>query len=158
MASLLHRQLRILPLTFLWTHLFWTKCYSVGDTLGASMLPTINVSGDWIVISKFHSRGRGIIVGDLVSYAHPIDGPDVNVVKRVIGLEGDFVVKDPSDGSGDMLQVPKGHIWTTGDNLPHSLDSRIYGPVPMALVRGKVIAKGLPWGWIKNPFTEEVNQ
>jgi inner membrane protease subunit 1 len=69
------------------------------------MLPTINVSGDWIVISKFHSRGRGIKVGDLVSYAHPIDGPDVNVVKRVIGLEGDFVVKDPSDGSGDMLQV-----------------------------------------------------
>lgn len=109
----LGRQLRTCGLTLAWTHLFWTKCYAVGDTLGASMLPTINVSGDWIIVSKLHARGgRGtgpgglaIRVGDLVSYAHPVDGPDVHVVKRVIGLPGDFVVVDPADGSGDMLQV-----------------------------------------------------
>lgn len=178
----LRRQLRTCGLTLAWTHLFWTKCYAVGDTLGASMLPTINVSGDWIVVSKLHARGgRGagpgglaIRVGDLVSYAHPVDGPDVHVVKRVVGLPGDFVVVDPTDGSGDMLQVcpppapspcrvangvgsqvPKGHMWTTGDNLPHSLDSRSYGPVPLALVRGKVIARGQPWAWIRNPLQQD---
>lgn len=136
--------LRSSALVLLWTHLVWTKGYSIGDTLGASMLPTINIRNDWILISKLHVRGRGIRVGDLVSYSHPIDGPDVNVVKRVIGLPGDFVVKDPSDGSGEMLQVPKGHMWTTGDNLPHSLDSRAYGPVPLGLVKGKVLAKLYP--------------
>jgi inner membrane protease subunit 1 len=36
------------------------------------------------------------------------------------------------------LQVPTGHVWIQGDNLLHSLDSRVYGPVPLALVRGQV--------------------
>ena len=37
-------------------------------------------------------------------------------------------------------QVPEGHIWLEGDNLPWSRDSREFGPVPLALVIGKVIA------------------
>jgi signal peptidase I len=69
------------------------------------MLPTIGVSGEWVLISKFHTRGREIKVGDLVSFQHPYDGRDVGVLKRVIGMPGDFVVKDPTDGTGDMLQV-----------------------------------------------------
>lgn len=39
------------------------------------------------------------------------------------------------------LQVPRGHVWLQGDNLLHSLDSRVYGPVPLALVRGKVMCQ-----------------
>ena len=31
-----------------------------------------------------------------------------------------------------------------GDNLPYSNDSRHFGPMPMALIKGKVIAKVLP--------------
>ena len=107
-SELLFRQVRLLrtsALVVLWTHLFWSKCYSIGATVGPSMLPTINVEGDWVVISKLHARGRQVTVGDLVSFKHPHDGRDVGVIKRVIGLAGDFVVKDPSDGSGDMLQV-----------------------------------------------------
>lgn len=49
--------------------------------------------------------------------------------------------------------MPDGHCWVLGDNLPESRDSRFYGPVPLALVKGKVIAKVLPWsdmGWIEN--------
>ena len=52
-----------------------------------------------------------------------------------------------------LRQVPDGHCWVLGDNLPESRDSRFYGPVPLALVKGKVIAKVLPWsdmGWIEN--------
>lgn len=40
-----------------------------------------------------------------------------------------------------------------GDNLPESRDSRTYGPVPLALIKGKVIAKVWPWRemkWIEN--------
>ena len=35
--------------------------------------------------------------------------------------------------------MPEGHIWITGDNLLHSVDSRHYGPVPLALVRGRAL-------------------
>jgi inner membrane protease subunit 1 len=40
-----------------------------------------------------------------------------------------------------------------GDNLPASRDSRMFGPMPLALIRGKVIAKLTPFSerrWIEN--------
>jgi len=36
------------------------------------------------------------------------------------------------------LQVPPGHVWLEGDNPKESLDSRYYGPVPLALIQGRV--------------------
>ncbi|KAA8901689.1 peptidase S24/S26A/S26B/S26C [Sphaerosporella brunnea] len=149
--------LRNATIILLWTHLFWSKCYAVGSTKGPSMLPTIGVSGEWVLISKFHTRGREIRVGDLVSFQHPYDGRDVGVLKRVIGMPGDFVLKDPTDFTGDMLQVPRGHMWVTGDNLPHSVDSRRYGPIPLAMVNGKILAKAerlWKWQWLRNPLFE----
>jgi len=38
-------------------------------------------------------------------------------------------------------QVPPGHIWLEGDNLIVSRDSREYGPLPLALVRGRAVAQ-----------------
>ena len=52
-----------------------------------------------------------------------------------------------------LQQVPLGHCWVLGDNLPESRDSRMYGPIPLALIKGKVIARVYPWsdiGWIEN--------
>lgn len=52
-----------------------------------------------------------------------------------------------------LQQVPEGHCWVLGDNLPYSRDSRFYGPLPLALIKGKVLAKVFPWsdiGWIVN--------
>lgn len=42
------------------------------------------------------------------------------------------------------MKVPDGHVWLVGDNLPWSRDSREYGPVPMGLIVGKVLAKAWP--------------
>lgn len=53
----------------------------------------------------------------------------------------------------DMLQVPKGHCWVVGDNLAWSRDSRLFGPVPMALIKGKVLARYRLWSdfqWLGN--------
>ena len=36
------------------------------------------------------------------------------------------------------LQVPKGHVWLSGDNVDNSVDSRTYGPVPYGLILGRV--------------------
>jgi type IV secretory pathway protease TraF len=37
-----------------------------------------------------------------------------------------------------FVQVPPGQVWLEGDNPFNSTDSRTYGPVPLALVRGVV--------------------
>lgn len=94
--------------------------------------------------------------------------PTYPVCKRVIGTEGDLIEVEPrsgdrrdpvdeiSDGMGDRhgdldgdrrkgegewLRIPKGHVWLAGDNLSNSTDSRTYGPVPLALVKGKVLVR-----------------
>lgn len=124
------------------------------------MLPTFEVAGDWVLESKYHRRGRDIAVGDIVSFNSVVE-PGERVIKRVIGLQGDYVLRDtpgarlPGSRPGEesMLQVPPGHCWVVGDNMPDSRDSRIFGPMPMALIRGKIIAKVFPWSerrWIEN--------
>ena len=40
--------------------------------------------------------------------------------------------------------VPAGHVWLQGDNRNDSADSRNYGPVPLALVRGRVLTRIFP--------------
>ncbi|KAI9827799.1 MAG: hypothetical protein M1832_004288 [Thelocarpon impressellum] len=133
-------------------HLFAEYLLSVKGTYGPSMLPTIEVRDDWVFISKLHRRGRGIEVGDVVSIMHPMI-PEVGAIKRVLGMPGDFVLRDtPGQGKGMMIQVPHGHCWVIGDNLESSRDSRMYGPQPLALIKGKVLAKfhvewGWPWQW-----------
>ena len=44
----------------------------------------------------------------------------------------------------EWIRVPKGYLWVTGDNLSNSSDSRLYGPVPIGLVRGKIVARVWP--------------
>lgn len=51
------------------------------------------------------------------------------------------------------MKVPPGHVYLGGDNLPWSRDSRSFGPVPLGLVNGKVVARVWPWDkmeWVKN--------
>jgi inner membrane protease subunit 1 len=123
------------------------------------MVPTIPAhynSRPWILWSALHRRGRGIKVGDVITYTHPIFTQDEGC-KRVIGMPGDFVsVVTPGRRDEDlkvddvegkwarvkeeMIQVPEGHCWVAGDNLEWSRDSRLFGPVPLGLVKGKVLA------------------
>lgn len=139
------------------------------------MVPTLSAKGDWIATNKWYRRGRDIHVGDLVDFTHPLIS-GAAAVKRVVGMPGDFVVSNYTphgvedqntvkivlrDGEGivekvagdrtRMIQVPEGHCWLLGDNLAESRDSRTYGPLPLALIKGKVIARVLPWshrGWL----------
>ncbi|KAL2135071.1 hypothetical protein VTI74DRAFT_9887 [Chaetomium olivicolor] len=136
-------------------HLLWEYGISMAPASGPSMLPTFEVLGEWLLVSKLHRFGRGITIGDVVAYNIPIN-EEVGV-KRVLGLPGDYVLMDnPGEGgSGSMIQVPKGHCWIVGDNLVASRDSRYFGPVPLALIRGKVIATVRPFSefkWITNPL------
>ncbi|KAI1312965.1 LexA/Signal peptidase [Xylaria venustula] len=152
--------------TFLLAHVVWAHGVSIGPGWGPSMLPTFFVTNEWFVTDKRYRRGRGVEVGDCVVYAIPVD-PGEEGVKRVMGMPGDYVLLNspPSSanggglsvdragrgvGSENMIQVPKGHCYIVGDNLPWSRDSRDFGPIPLALIKGKVIAKGSLTGF--NPL------
>ena len=89
----------------LFWHIEFNYFYQYGLCEGISMLPTLESFGDHVLISTYYRRGRGVEVGDLVSYAHPIHSEE-RAVKRVIGLPGDFVGRDtPGVGGGVMIQV-----------------------------------------------------
>ncbi|KXT12211.1 hypothetical protein AC579_3448 [Pseudocercospora musae] len=119
-----------------WCHYF----YTCDPAYGISMLLTLSSCNDYVIISKWYRRGRGIHVGDVVSFRHPVK-EGVHAVKRIVGLSGDLVLMYTPGQSDAMLQVPEGHCWVVGDNLPHSRDSRHFGPLPLALISGKVISK-----------------
>ncbi|KAF7959622.1 hypothetical protein EAE96_001238 [Botrytis aclada] len=134
-------------------HLFHTYIYSLETGSGPSMLPTISVSNDWFLISRAYRRGRGVQVGDIVSFESVVE-PGQKAFKRVLGLEGDCVMMGtPGSGETQMIRIPEGHCWVVGDNLEWSRDSRMFGPIPMALIKGKIIARVLPWSerkWFDN--------
>ena len=88
-------------------HLVWDRGVSMAPATGPSMLPTFEVLGEWLVVSKRERFGRGLAVGDVVAYSIPIN--DEVGVKRVLGLPGDYVLMDTPDGAGggtgSMIQV-----------------------------------------------------
>lgn len=136
-------------------HLIHSHLYELSDTHGESMLPTLNYAGDYVHVNKLYRRGRGVDVGDLIIAVKPTD-PSQRVCKRITGMEGDYILVDPSEGDFDRyIQVPKGHCWVTGDNLSQSLDSRTYGVMPLGLIKGKIFAihgSDGRFDWVSNHF------
>lgn len=161
-------------------HVFYTHFYQFSACSGPSMLPSLSITGDWLFIDVTHRRNRlnELRVGDVVSYHIPMTRRQSGV-KRIIGMPGDYVCPGTPGESGQesmlqvrrnwphppqgarkcadicvfLVQVPEGHCWLVGDNLTASRDSRIFGPLPLALVQGKVICRFWPFrerGWISN--------
>ena len=125
-------------------HVMQTYAFDVTMCVGPSMLPTINSAGDIVLIDRMTHRLRDVVVGDVVLAKAPSD-PSQTVCKRVRGVAGDHVCYSrPRTGSVEFswnrkgITVPNGHVWLQGDNEANSTDSRHYGPVPEALVRGIV--------------------
>ena len=110
------------------------------------MLPTFSTSTEWIIEDILSiRRGRPLTRGEIVVFNSP-RVPGAQICKRVIGLPGDVVCVDPTDLRkngmvNEYVKVPEGHVWIAGDNAAASRDSRDYGPVPIALVHSRVVAK-----------------
>jgi signal peptidase I len=145
---------------------------------GASMDPTFN-SGDYIFTSKITYKIRAYQRGDVVVFKSP-KNPDIEYIKRIIGLPGDqIVIKDTIvsvngtvlnegyisdktnlwDGgyvkNGEPVKVPPGELFVMGDNRPRSSDSREFGSIPMSSIIGHVFYRYFPSskvGPIKNPY------
>lgn len=89
--------------------LIWEHMITVQLSEGPSMYPTFSPRGDYLLISRWHRHGRGIEVGDVVRFYHP-SFLGVNGAKRVLGMPGDFVCKDPAFSTDvgvdrEMIQV-----------------------------------------------------
>ncbi|XP_041131202.1 mitochondrial inner membrane protease subunit 1-like [Polyodon spathula] len=107
---------------------------------GPFMRPTIT-NCDVVFSERLSRHFYRIEKGDIVIAKSPSD-LKMNICKRVIGLEGDKVcTSSPSDIFKTHTYVPKGHVWLEGDDLKNSTDSRSYGPVPYALIKGRVCFK-----------------
>ncbi|KAF2643903.1 LexA/Signal peptidase [Massarina eburnea CBS 473.64] len=163
------RLLNRLGQAFIAGHLFNSYIGGIHGTDGISMLPTISHTHAYIVESRFHRRGRNIKVGDIITFTHPVN-PSNSACKRVVGMPGDFVsVVTPGRKEDDMfleenegewavvrdelIRVPEGHCWVAGDNMDWSRDSRVFGALPLGLVKGKVLGVVLPWSertWFKS--------
>jgi inner membrane protease subunit 1 len=114
-------------------------------TVGPSMMPTLSMAGDTLLIDRTSNLPDWLKnlaglnteprVGDIVVAKSPTDSTQT-VCKRVIALSGQ---KSPSGKT-----VPPGRVWLEGDNKLNSTDSRDYGPVPLALIEGKVVCRIWP--------------
>lgn len=121
--------------------------------IGPSMLPTIGLSGDVVLLWPTASGLIRPQIGDVVICSSPTD-PSATVCKRIAGMPGDIVRPRRAPGGPRLereIVVPRGQCWLLGDNANDSTDSRWYGPVSLALVRGVVFLKVWPFsemGWI----------
>lgn len=74
------------------------------------MLPTFEVTGDSVIVSRYYRRGRGIKVGDMVSFDSVVEPGEI-VLKRVLGIQGDYVLRDTPGTTDSMIQVSKKSIF-----------------------------------------------
>ncbi len=146
------------------------------SVLGDSMLPNLH-ENDQLLVEKVSKWFHGIQYSDVITISSkdlPAHDEGPNIIKRVIGMPGDTVeIRDDGvyrNGSKlDEAYLPDGTItqvrnlmyskvtlgeneyYVMGDNRDVSLDSRIFGPVPLESVIGKVLLRFYPWNQIGLP-------
>lgn len=149
---------------------------------GASMDPTFN-SGDYIFTSKVTYKLRAYHRGDVIVFKSPRN-PDIEYIKRIIGLPGDkvkisegvvYVNEIPLNETyisartnvweggfskeNQEITVPQEMLFVMGDNRPRSSDSREFGPITFESVIGQVFYRYFPpnkAGIISNPLPKKL--
>jgi len=115
---------------------------------GPSMEPTIKTN-DVIVTEHITPSYGQLSRSDIVVSRSPCN-PKQYICKRIVGIAGDQVMT----GDGEVIEIPKGHVWVEGDNVYNSTDSRLYGPIPIGLIRGRALLRIWPLAdirWLMTP-------
>jgi signal peptidase I len=135
-----------------------------------SMMDTL-LKGDYIMVNRFVYAGqsfgweskllpiRPVKRGDVVVFKWPPE-PEVDYIKRVVGLPGDTVlvrdgyvyvngkrVDEPyvenayriGNRNEQEITVASGHFFVMGDHRNASQDSRVWGQVPRELMKGRAL-------------------
>lgn len=141
-----------------WASVTQQNVFDVVYGMGVSMSPTIP-DGSFIFVDRLSRRWRRFERGDLVLLRSPTRRNGETICKRILALvlrlwlrmgaaradslggrqEGDVVELQPrfDEARQGKVVVPQGHVWVEGDNPTRSVDSRHFGPVPLALVLGR---------------------
>lgn len=136
-----------------------------------SMEPTLQ-PGEILLVNKMAYRFGEVAYGDIITFHYPLD-PDLDYVKRVIGLPGDKVVvaeqrvyinghelyepyiSAPPEYEG-RWQVPADSLFVLGDNRNPSADSHVWGFVPIENVFGKALAVYWPPNHIRGLSSPDI--
>lgn len=123
---------------------------------GNSMVPTL-VNNQILILYKLSKKYNRF---DIVVIDHKVNGEKEHLVKRVIGLPGEYVeykdsklyinkkevketfidvkTADFSLAKLGYLEIPEGYYFVVGDNRGDSSDSRILGLIPEDEIKGKI--------------------
>lgn len=125
------------------------------EVASESMEPTLR-PGSVVLVDKVGPRLRGVHREDIVVFASPQDGREA--VKRVVAVagqqvairdadlyvDGRLVVEPQVDRSRidglwfGPVTVPDRAVFVLGDSRSGSVDSRVYGAVPLGSISGRV--------------------
>eukprot|EP00850_Spirogloea_muscicola_P016658 SM000137S00436 [mRNA] locus=s137:117302:119054:+ [translate_table: standard] len=108
---------------------------------GDEMAPTFTgKQGETLLLRWLPQLFPRVNVGDVVCILNPVDDA-TKLVRRVAALEGDEMVS--SKEQDEAFDIPVGHCWLLCDNElkkpPEVVDSRVFGPVQLNRVIGRVI-------------------
>ena len=120
---------------------------------GSSNYPTFTGDREFTYVSYMYRHGKGVREGDMVCLRNPNNknhafekknGVNSDLSKRVAGLEGTHgYMKTVWKGVPQQrVMVPQWHCWVLGDNASNSRDSRLFRPVPLTDIKGKIL-----WRW-----------
>lgn len=130
---------------------------------GVSMVPTL-VDNQVLVLYKLDKNYKRF---DIVVIDHEINNEKEHLVKRVIGLPGEYVeykdsklyvnkkevkedfIKVETDDFSlaklGFLEIPENYYFVVGDNRGDSSDSRVLGLIPKKEIKGKVVFSLFPF-------------
>lgn len=136
-----------LVIAFVFTFIF--GMYRVNDT---SMVPNIS-PGDMIL---FYRLDKDFVVGETVVYSYNKE----NKIGRIVAMPGDVVNIDEkglvvnnsyqyepkiyketlpfTDGIKYPVKLKENEIFLLADNRDKSIDSRLFGPVEIKFIKGKI--------------------
>ncbi|TDG41787.1 hypothetical protein AWZ03_011802 [Drosophila navojoa] len=130
----------------------------VGDFVlckGPSMEPTL-FSDNVLLTERLSKYWRKYQSGDIIIAVSPVNASQY-ICKRIVAVSGEKITtlkptpieaetapRQPTEVKMVTDYVPHGCVWIEGDNKSNSSDSRYYGPIPLGLIRSRVVCRIWP--------------